>query len=68
MSIRLGVRLVRHPSFIKHASKNHGYCLISTQLKFFLAKRNMTTITTHSSLREVSTDSVFAYPLVLRRF
>jgi hypothetical protein len=66
--IRLSVRLVRQPSFIKHTSKNHGYCSIATQLKFFLAKRNMSSITTHPSLTNVTTDSVFARPLVPPRF
>jgi len=57
MSIRLSVCLIRQPSFITHTPKKHGYCSISTQLKFFLAKRNMSTITTHPSLRKVSTDN-----------
>lgn len=72
LMIPLSVRLVRQPSisFTGHASKNYGYssCSIAAQLKFFLVKRNMTSITTHPSLRKVSTDSEFAYPLVPSRF
>lgn len=66
--IRLSVHLVRQPSFIKHTSKNHRYCPIATQLKFFLAKHNMTNIATHPSLRKVTTDSVFACPLLPPQF